>query len=137
MKIITIQDTILSPLTADNTEITADDDSIRVDATYTALPANTYMIIVTPRELVTSIKLKLINELTKVSVTLPLTVTNTNGKMYITFELDGVKEADTFKAVVTKTDDSLLWRGKVYATKQTNIQDFKINTPDSNNIIKM
>ena len=137
MKIIFLTGGTQENLTADSTLISADNDLITVDSTFTLLPSNTYQIVITPRELIDTIKLITINELTKNKVEQEVDVTNDNGKMYITFELLNVKEGDIFRAVVNDLDNNLLWRGKILATAQTDVQNYTLNVPSTNNVIKM
>lgn len=122
-------------LTADRTDITADNTDITADASFRLLPNDTYEIVITPRQLVNEVILETIHELTKDKVLQTISASNSNGKMYLTFELLNVKEGDLFKATVFDTDDNLLWRGKILATTQTNIQDYSLNVPNNNGII--
>jgi hypothetical protein len=122
-------------LTADRTDITADNTDITADASFRLLPNDTYEIVITPRQLVNEVILETIHELTKDRVLQTIPASNNNGKMYLTFELLNVKEGDLFKATVFDTDDNLLWRGKILATTQTNIQDYTLNVPNNNGII--
>ncbi len=137
MKVIKIVEVSVNSITADNTEITADNIYLTADITLNELPVDNYMICITPRDMVDVVKLILTNELTKEVINQTVSVINSNGKMYITFIVENLKDGTTFRAVVNKEDNSLLWRGKVYATNQENIQNFKMNVPSTNNKIIM
>jgi hypothetical protein len=75
------------------------------------------------------------NELKQTSRTITGLVTNLNGLSTISFNLTGLEEADSFEVTINKTDGTLLWRGKAFATSKTDLQDYKMNVPDNNNII--
>lgn len=57
--------------------------------------------------------------------------------MYIDFELFNVKDGNSYEFEVSDTSDVLMWRGNVYPTTQTDLQDFKLNRPNNRNIIKL
>lgn len=138
MKVITLNSGSQEvPLRADNTSITADNTDITADSTILVDDNFTYSIYITPREYFDLVDFQLINELDK-SVTLfeDLEVETVNQLMKITFTKEDIKNNTTYRAYVFKSGD-LLWRGKVFATNQTDLQKFKMNLPDNNNKIIM
>ena len=138
MKVIIINDGLQKvPFTADNTDITADNLDITVDSTTLEVQNDTYSIYITPREYVETVDFELVNELTEERTLLEdLEVETINQLMKITFTKEGIKDNETFKAYVYNLGN-LLWRGKVFATTQTDLQNFKMNVPNGNNKIIM
>ena len=125
------------PLRADNTNITADNTDITADSTFLNEQTDTYSIYITPREYTETVDFELVNELTKERTFLEdLEVETINQLMRITFTKEGIKDNESFRAYVYSLGD-LLWRGKVFATTQTDLQNFKMNVPDGNNKIIM
>lgn len=125
------------PLRADNTNITADNTDITADSTFLNEQTDTYSIYITPREYTETVDFELVNELTKERTFLEdLEVETINQLMRITFTKEGIKDNESFRAYVYSLGD-LLWRGKVFATTQTDLQKFKMNVPDGNNKIIM
>jgi len=133
MKIININTT--NSLTVDSTLIKVDSTTITVDTTNTSVSGQTF--IITMREEVDEVEMIFWNELKQTSRTITGLVTNLNGLSTISFNLTGLEEAESFEVTINKTDGSLLWRGKAFATSKdrAEIQDYKMNTPDNNNII--
>jgi len=136
MKILHINNNYNSqPLTVDTSYITVDTSSITVDATVIGEPS-TYSITITPREYPTDVKLILWNELLEQTNIQQCTVINSNGYMEIPFILSDIEDGTSFEVTVTDLSDKLLWRGKLYCTNQTNMQEFKMNVPNASKIIK-
>lgn len=135
MKIINISGNT-SGLTVDTTLITVDTTLFTVDLTNTA-NTNTFTINITPRFYVDEVNLRIKNEMTELVTNQVCTATTLNGIMYIDFELFNVKDGNSYEFEVSDTSDVLMWRGNVYATTQTDLQDFKLNRPNNRNIIKL
>jgi hypothetical protein len=133
---ITQGDTI--PLTVDSTVYTVDSTSITADQTVivTGSSSNMYSILITPREMVGVVSMEFFNELTEVTNIFTATTTNVNGLMQIDFNLN-VVEGDSFKLTINDTEDNVLWKGKAYATDQTDLQNFQFVQKNNNNIIKI
>lgn len=132
---ITQGDTI--PLTVDLTGYTVDSTSITVDQTVivTGSSSNMYTILVTPREMVDTVSMEFFNELKETTNIFTASTTNVNGLMEIEFNLN-VVEGDSFQLTIKDTNDNVLWKGKAYATEQTDLQNFQF-IEKNNNIIKI
>jgi len=48
-----------------------------------------------------------------------------------------LSEGASFETKVLDTDDKLLWRGKIYATSQTDLENYTLNPRNNNNIIRI
>lgn len=132
---ITQGDTV--PLTVDSTLYTVDSTSITVDQTVivTGSSSNMYSILVAPREMVTTVSMEFFNELKETTNIFSASTTNVNGLMQIDFNLE-VVEGDSFQLTIKDTDGNVLWKGKAYATEQTDLQNFQF-IQKNNNIIKL
>jgi outer membrane protein assembly factor BamB len=136
MKILHINNNYNSqPLTVDTTNITVDNTHITVDATIIGEPS-TYSITITPREYPTEVKFILWDELLEQTISQECTVINASGYMEIPFILSDVNDGTSFEVTVNDLSDKLLWRGKLYCTNQTDMQEFKMNVPNASKIIK-
>lgn len=135
MKIININENS-SGLTVDNTSITVDNTSITVDMNNMS-DSTIFSIKITPRFYTDEVKLRIKNEMTEVVTNQECSATTLNGVMIITFNLYDVKDGNSYEFEVSNTSDVLMWRGNVYATNQTDLQDFKLNRPNNRNIIKL
>lgn len=131
MKIIKIN--TLENITVDSTLITVDSSTITVDMTSASVSGQSFVL--TMRELVDEVEMVFWNELKQTSRTITGSVTNLNGLSTVSFNLTGLEEADSFELTVNKMDGSLLWRGKAFATAKMDLQDYKMNVPNNNNII--
>jgi NADH:ubiquinone oxidoreductase subunit H len=125
------------PLTVDLTGYTVDSTSITVDQTVivTGSSSNMYTILVTPREMVETVSMEFFNELKETTNIFTASTTNVNGLMEIEFNLN-VVEGDSFQLTIKDTNDNVLWKGKAYATEQTDLQNFQF-IEKNNNIIKI
>jgi NADH:ubiquinone oxidoreductase subunit H len=125
------------PLTVDLTGYTVDSTSITVDQTVivTGSSSNMYTILVTPREMVDTVSMEFFNELKETTNIFTASTTNVNGLMEIEFNLN-VVEGDSFQLTIKDTNDNVLWKGKAYATEQTDLQNFQF-IEKNNNIIKI
>ena len=136
MKIIKLNNPEYFPLTADNTNITVDNTNITVDQTFINEDGS-YKITILPRNYYNVSKLILVNELTGETFNLETMNIINKGYMDVYFTLNNVKDKDSFKATLYSTTDELLWRGKLFATTQEDIQEYKMNVPTSTNKIIM
>ena len=126
LKVIKISGGI-GDLTVDSTLITADSTLITADATefYTS-----YELKIPYRFFNTDVNLYLFNEFTEEENNIQLTAVESDGYMILTFNYL-FKNGETFEAKVTN-DDKLIWRGKIFATTQDNLQDFSLTRKDNN-----
>ena len=134
LKVINI-DSINQFLTVDNNVISVDSIEISVDAT--TLEQQEHTIKVSYRYYLPEIKLVLWDELNEVKTVLPITVVAEPGLMVITFS-HLFKDGDSYEVkVLNPTNDDLVWRGKIFATVQTDLENYKLHKVVNNNIIKI
>jgi hypothetical protein len=134
MYILNIYPSITSSITVDNTSINIDTTYITVDSENSA--SIVYTLKVIPREYKEEVVVNLYNELTSVNTIINCNTLNENNFMYVYINYE-FQNDDLFETTITDVSGSLLWRGKVGATSQTDIQNYKLNVPDNNNIIKI
>lgn len=120
-------------LTVDSTLISVDNDIITVDATQQSFTG--YILKLPYRFFTNSIKFILWNEIKEKQDILSLEVTEENGTMVLSFGYDFV-DGETFEAKVTDLDDKLIWRGKILATNQNDLENYILHKND-NGIIKI
>lgn len=134
MNIIDINGEIGLSLTVDSTLITVDSTEYTADMTQTNI-ANTYNITLLPSKFYSTMKLILTNELTEEVNEINVTATKVKGYTVINFYLEGIKNNDSFEGVLYNEDKTEeVYRGKFFATNQTDLQEFTM-TPKTNNII--
>lgn len=126
----------LQTLTVDSTIITVDSTLITVDASYVE-GDGLFSILITPRKFFPRMKLRLLNELTEKETIQECDAIKIKGLTRIFFSIDKAKEADSFEASVYDLNSNLLWRGKIFATAQENLQEYKMDKPNNNNIIEL
>jgi len=129
LKVIKIHGMIEST-TADTTLITADNSTVTVDITNSG-----YTLKVPYRFWATSVNLILWNELIEVETVISCVPIEENNQMKLEFDyvfIDGT----TFETKIESVDGKLIWRGKILATTQTDLQNFTLNRTSSN-IIKI
>lgn len=134
MNIIRLNGASGDAITVDTTLITVDSTEITVDQANTLTP-NTYNITLLPSKFYPTMKLVLINELTYEELEVDVTATQSRGYTTITFFLEGIKNNDSFEGKLyntSKTEE--IYRGKFFATNQTDLQEFTM-TPKTNNKI--
>jgi hypothetical protein len=137
LKVIQLSDTPAGPLTVDSTLITVDSTIITADQTvYYTINTTEHVLSIIPRFYETEVKLILWNEIKEVQTNLTITATITNGYLEIPFTLY-LEEGDSLEVKVTNMADKLMWRGKIYATSQTDLENFTLNPKTTNNIIKI
>jgi hypothetical protein len=133
LKIIKI-DTLSEFLTVDNTNISVDNTNISVDATL--IGPVTYLLKIPYRFFTNEIILNLWSEIKQVETIYELTVTQEDGLMVLEFFHEFI-DNETFEVRVTDLTDKLIWRGKIMATTQTNLEDYILHKVVDNNIIKI
>ena len=138
LKIIHISGLPESPLTVDSTLITADSTLITADQTVTMNTIdNNHVLSVIPREYAEEVRLVMWNEMTSVSTQIDhIFTTPANGHLEIPFSHYFI-EGDSAETKVFNMDDKLIWRGKIYATSQTDLENFTLNPKNPNNVIKI
>lgn len=91
------------------------------------LPISTEQnLLFIPRKDVPTVTLSLTNELTQTTESFELGTDYDNGYMTVIIEF-GFKEGDRYSYEVNDLDGSLLYRGKILVTEQTDLQNFKVN----------
>ena len=137
IKVIQISDLPSGPLTVDTTLISVDSTLVTADQTLYLEPNQIdHVLTVIPRFYTTDVKLYLWNELKSMETVLTCVATETNGYLEIPFTYF-LTEGDSIETKVTDTTDKLMWRGKIYATSQTDLENFTLNPKTNNNIIKI
>jgi len=123
-------------LSVDNTFITVDSTSITVDATTNSFSG--FSFVITSREFVAECEMVFYNELKDTTQTITGYGSDYRGLLKLDFALDEVEENDSFQVTINKLiTGELLWRGKAFATSQTDLENFSMTKPGSNNIIKI
>lgn len=89
----------------------------------TALPQTLNFI---PREYVSEVNYLLTNESENVSVSETNIVANTNGGYLEITEIFNLKEGVFYNIQITKTDDTVIYRGRIFCTNQE-IDTFTMN----------
>lgn len=135
MKIINLNDIVDSDLTVDRTDITVDSTQYTVDATF--LPGGSLSLKIIPREYVDVVTLTFYNELTETTNTETCFATNENGYMTIPFGYSDFVEGDSFEITVRDEFGAVLYRSKGYATMEEDLENYKLNVKDNNDIIEM
>lgn len=133
MNIIKITDNTGDSITMDSIEVTVDNTSITVDSN-TSEVISSYFLNILPRFFADTVLLTLTNELTGEVTSLTCGATQEGNFLKISFGIE-VEENTSFSATVTDLTEKLMWRGKVFATSQDNIQQYRVNVPDTNNVI--
>lgn len=133
LKIIKI-DSLSEFLTVDNTNISVDNTNISVDATL--IGPITYLLKIPYRFYTNEVILNLWSEIRQVETIYELTPTQEDGLMVLEFFYD-FEDNETFEVKVTDLTDKLIWRGKIMATTQTDLEDYILHKVVDNNIIKI
>lgn len=118
-------------LTADNAVIKADTTLFSADTTQVTA---TYELRVAPRFFTTNVVFTLWNEIREERITFNLSATQDKGYMVISYNHTFL-EGESYEASINDTSGKLIWRGKLYSTSQTDIENFTLNLPDNNNNI--
>jgi hypothetical protein len=134
LKVINIQ-ALGDYLTVDNDIISVDTIEISVDATL--LAQQTHTIKIPYRNYAANVNLVLWNEIKEVETIIPIVVVSEPGLMVLNFShafLDG----DSYEVkVLDQIDNKLVWRGKLLATIQTDLENYKLHKVVNNNIYKI
>jgi hypothetical protein len=124
----------ISGVTCDSTLITVDSTQLTVDNNNTSLG---YTIKLIPRYFAENIKLVLRNELTNEVTTIQTSMTQLNGLCYIIFSIP-IEDSTSFElTLLNALNEDLLFRGKAFATMQTDLENYKMTKPTDNNKIIM
>lgn len=136
IKVINIGGGIDGPLTVDSTEITVDSTLITADQTvnYTT-EDNEHVLRVIPRAYETEVVLVMWDEMTSVETRIDCEAIVSGGFLEVPFTFY-FKEGDSMETKLLDSNNNLIWRGKIYATSQTDLQNFTLN-PSPNNIIRI
>jgi hypothetical protein len=136
--ILQINQAPTSDLTVDSTLYTVDNTSITADRTRIVTGSTTteYSILIAPREMVSNVVMEFYHELKNTLTSVSATTTNESGYMRINFDIY-VVEGDSFELTIKNTQNKVIWKGKAYATEQTDLQDFQFTPKNNNNIIKL
>jgi hypothetical protein len=119
-------------LRADNAIKKADSTLFTADTTQIT---TAYQLRVAPRFFTTNVVLTLWNEIREEKQVFNLVSTQYNGYMEINFNHIFL-EGESYEASINNTTGNLIWRGKLYSTSQTDIENFTLNVPN-NNIIEI
>lgn len=124
--------------TADNDLITIDTDIYTADQTLIEIGGGNgaYNLVVPYRFFEVDVKLYMINELTNEDFLTELEAYDIgNGTLVVRFSYD-FEDGDSFESTIRNLDDELIWRGRIYSTDQTDLQNYKVNVP-SGRVIKI
>lgn len=133
MNVIKLIDLVDASITADSIEMTADNTSVTVDSNSSQIVATYYLDII-PRFYSTNVIATFTNELTQEVSTLTCSATKVGNYLRVSFRLDA-NNSDSFSVTIEDTTGKLMWRGKVFATTQEDLQQYKVNVPNTNNVL--
>ena len=83
-------------------------------------------LTIIPRFEETNVSVTIRSEQLDSEVTTSYTATTTNGYMIIPVTYD-FKESESYEITVTDNSGTIIWRGKGFATAETNLQEYKMN----------
>ena len=135
MKIININDLLGLSLTVDSTAYTCDNTNITADATVVEGGEIAFKII--PRNYVSEVKLKWYNELKETTYIETCFTRTEKGYLVVPYIYRDIVEGDSFEITITDMSDNLLIRFKAYATMTNDLQNYKLNVPNNNGVIKI
>ena len=137
LKIITL-DSATENMTVDNDIITVDNIIITVDATIGS--EQEHVLKISYRNYSPEVKLVLWDEIRELETILDITVEPEPGLMVLKFYYAFV-DGDSFEVKVLDAVEGfnlrLIWRGKLLATTQTDLENYKLHKVATNNIIKI
>ena len=133
LKVIKIDEPLGESLSADTTLITADTTEYTADQTRSG-QANEYQLSVIPRFYTEEVKLILLNEDTDTTIVMEVPAEEINGKLVVTFSMDFI-DGNSFETTITDLSDTLMWRGKIYATLQDDLENFTLYPKTNNKIV--
>jgi hypothetical protein len=137
--ILKINEIPTSSLTVDSTQYTVDNTSITADriTIVTGASSSDYSILIAPREYAVDVVMEFYHELKETLTTISATTESVNGYMKVNFSIL-VVEGDSFELTIKNTNGKILWKGKAYATEQTDLQNYQFTPKNNNNdIIKI
>jgi hypothetical protein len=120
-------------ITVDSTLISVDSTLITVDMT--AQFSGIYTLKLPYRFFSSNIKMYLWNEIKETETILELEVVEDGGTMIVDFFIE-FEDGETFEVRITDLDDKLIWRGKILATLQDDLENYILHKND-NGIIKI
>lgn len=121
-------------LTVDNNIISVDSNLYTADMTIK--PDTTYFLRIPYRFFTNEVKLVLWSEIKQIETILELPALQEDGLMILEFYHQFI-DNETFEVRVVDLTDKLIWRGKIMATTQTNLEDYILHKVVDNNIIKI
>lgn len=133
LKVIKINGNFVDEFTIDSTLISVDSIDITVDESI--LDLQEYTIKVPYRFFTSNIKLLLWNEIKQSETILNINVTENKGEMAIKFQ-HPFEDGETYEVKVTDTNNKLIWRGKILATIQDDLENYILHKVEDN-IIKI
>lgn len=126
--------------TADNMDISIDTEMYTADATIinTGGGDGYYLLTVPYRFYTEYVDFYMINELTNKEYLFGVeAIDNDNGTMTIEIPHD-FQEGDSFEAkIISSEQKKLIWRGRIFSTIQTDLQNYQVNVPNVNGLIKI
>lgn len=125
----------LIEFTADNYFITA--DTLDYTADQTIVSGGAYRLNVPFRFFSDRVKFYMIDTLTNKHFLDEVDAINyNNGTLMIRVDYN-FKSGDNFESTIRDMNDNLIWRGRIFSTDQTDLQNFKVNVPNENGVIKI
>lgn len=124
--------------TADTTLVSADTTLYTADQTVinTGQGSGGYNLVVPYRFFKEDVKFYMINELDYTEFYKELSAYDIeNGSLVIRFSYD-FEDGDSFESTIRDMDDNLMWRGRIFSTDQTDLQNYDIYPPIGN-VIKI
>lgn len=140
LKVITISDSgggiSIEDFTIDTTQVSSDSTIYTADQTVIYMDGSLKVLEVPYRSFDSNVILYIYDKMLNDELYLELTARDLGkGMMRVIFEYD-FKDGQTYEATIRSTNQKLLWRGRIFVTKQTDLQNFDINFSE-NNIIKI
>jgi hypothetical protein len=125
-------------LTVDNNIISVDNTLITIDMTMGDLTE--HILKISYRYYTPEVNLYLWDEIREIETIIPITVESEPGLMVLTF-IHTFVDGDSYEVrvmdAVEGKENNLIWRGKILATTQTDLEDYKLHKVGTNNIIKI
>ena len=138
MKIIKIG-SVAEYITVDSTFYTADNTILTADVTYIGIGDPEFKLMILPREYPTKVYVDLYNEVKQSHF--KFEADTTVELNYLTFLVNTLemKEGDSFELFVRKDsqEGELIYRAKAFATYNNDLQNYKMNYPNSNGVYKL
>ena len=135
MKVINPNDFFDYYLTVDSTLITVDSTEITVDTV--SIETGDLALQIKPKYFVEEVDLSFFNEITKETHTERCFTYNRKSWMHIPFTFKDFKEGDEFWCTARRTDGRWIWGDKVLVTYQEDLENYKLNIPNTNGKIRI